>query len=211
MRRSDLYADLQASQEAIYSPLYDYQRIDSTANKLYFFSHPVGQGKTCRNYDGCKTTFDTNMYLANSLPAGQAFLVTGVRVLVVPDCLEHRGFERRDRQDVSRILLGGTLRFILGNRDYLLDGPLAKFPSMMPRTWMAELRFDDMEKEEAHWAAVYNPSIPALNKFAYYSIVPVHIPAHQCFQVIAEMDPGPLHAPAKVGVILDGRLLRVAI
>lgn len=192
--------------EEIAAPRFDYQHVESVQAFQEFFTMPMGMN-TAR---GVKTARDTNMHNAGQLPEGNTFLITGIRVLFIPDYLQHRGRAAEDEQDAKRMLLGGQLRLRIGCRDYLDDGPLAKFPSLMPKTWMGELAYLTPDAEEAHWQLLYDPVPERLARVLSYQLVPVFIAPNQffCVQVLAE--PQPLNAPGKLGVILDGRLIRQA-
>jgi hypothetical protein len=192
--------------EALFAPLFDYQLVRAVLAYQSFFEYPIGsnlQGKV-------RTDRDTNMVMAGCLPAGNSFLITGVRVLFIPDYLEHRGNREADEQDAARMLLGGSLRLRIANREYLNDAPLAKFPTCLPRTWMAELHYRNDEDEEPHWRALYDPSYAKAAGLAYYKITPLHVSPHQQLGVTILHEPGPLNAPARLGVIIDGHRIRGA-
>lgn len=192
--------------DELFSPRYDYQIVDAVQAFTEFFSVPVGIPVR----GGVKTTRDTNMYRPNVLPEENHFLVTAIRVLFVPDALSHRGRKAEDEQDANRMLLGGELRFQIQNRDYVQDGPLAKFPTCLPRTWMGELAYLTPDAEEAHWRAVYDPTLQRIANLHAYKITPLYIQPNQFFRVQICAEPQPLNAPGKLGVILDGHLIRQA-
>lgn len=185
-----------------FAPVYDYQVIESVFAVTTFFAIPVGQSTVAH---GIRTTRDTNIYAAHTLQ--EEFMCTGIRVLFVPDCTRHRGGPE-DAQDARRVLLGGELRFRIGSRDYVRDAPLAKFPSMMPKTWMGELTYLTPDAEEAHWQMLYDPALPRMAKLGYYTMTPYYIQRNQFFEVQILNEPGPLNAPGKLGVILDGIMMR---
>lgn len=87
--------------ESLYAPLYDYQHVDAVLAFQTFFARPMG---TPTPHGGVRTSRDTNMYLAHELPSGVRFLVTGIRVLFIPDYLQHRGRKEADEQDARRVL-----------------------------------------------------------------------------------------------------------
>lgn len=200
------YRDLPL-QEQLASALYDYREIDTVPESIRFFQYPVGMVDP-NTPERPRTRLDTCMMLANQLPMGQQFLLTGVRVLFIPDCRRHRGVKKHDEYDARRVLLGGGVRFMVQNREYLYDTPLAKFPACFPKTWLAELTCLSAEDEEPHWRLLYDPALPRMAGMAYYKMTPVLIQALQYFEVSIEHTPGPLNSTAKLGVILDGRLIR---
>lgn len=195
---------LQPWEETVYAPLYDYRVVRSILAYQCFFQHPVGVAVE----EGVRTQRDTNMMMPGSMPAGNQFLITGLRVLFIPDVLGHRINRHEDEQDVNRMLLGGELRLRIGNREYVHDAPLAKFPSCLPKTWMAELAYLNADDEEARWRAVYDPSVTRAAGMAYYKITPLYIPANMHFMVEIMHEPQALNTPGKLGVILDGHLWR---
>lgn len=185
-------------QDAVWWPLYDFQRIERTRDRFDFFQVPIGGvGMEPR------TERDTNMYMAGHLPHGNAFLATGIRVYFVPDADEHRGRYKQDMQDIKRVLLGGTLRFVVQNRLYTNGAPLARFPSCFPT-------FSTVD--DATFRRLLRKRLLArVQKRAYYEIVPVYLQALQHFRVevtFEKREQAKLNSVGQLGVILDGRLLR---
>jgi len=192
--------------EQLASALYDYHAIDAVKERHDFFHMPQGYHDSALGR--CRTRLDTSMHIASCLPMGNTFLCTGIRVLFVPDAVRHRHRMRKDRQDAGRVLLGGELRLVIANRDYVTQGPLARFPACLPKTWMGELAYLSAEDEEPHWRLLYDPALPRIAAMAYHSLVPLLIQSQQYFRVEINHEAGPLNAPGKLGVILDGRLMR---
>lgn len=190
--------------EEMFAPRYDYRVIDAVQAYTEFFTIPMGM----ETAHGMKTARDTNMVNAGTLPQGCRFLATGIRVLFIPDALAHRGRKAEDEQDAKRVLLGGELRLCVANRDYVVDGPLAKFPTCLPRTWMGELAYLTPEAEEPHWQAIYDPTLQRIANLHAYKITPLFIQSQQFFCVRICAEPQPLNAPGKLGVILDGHIIR---
>lgn len=184
-------------QDAVWWPLYDFQRLDCTRERFDFFQLPIGVGLDPR------TERETNMYLAGCLPHGNSFLATGIRTYFVPDVELHRGRYRQDMQDIKRVLLGGTLRFVIQNRIYSQGAPLARFPSCFPTfSTVDDATFRKLLRKRLLMRA---------QKQSYYEIVPVFIQPQQHFRVeiyFEAHERAKLNAMGQLGVILDGRLLR---
>lgn len=181
--------------DVVWWPLYDFVRIERIHPWLQFFQYPMGQRD--------KTESDTDMYLAGYLPAENNFLVTGIRVLFIPDAYEHRGHDANDRQDLRRVMLHGRLRMQIQNRVYNLGGPLARYPACFPI-------YHDVS-ESFFRRAVRRMSLTRLMKTAYHEVVPVLIAANQAFSVSIHYDDrecATLNSPGRLGVILDGKLIR---
>lgn len=184
--------------DAVWWPLFDFQRVDRLRERHDFFQIPMhGIGMEP------KTEADTNLYNAGTLPSGNHFLATGIRVLFVPDFELHRGRYRQDVQDCKRVLLAGALRFQIQNRIYSQGAPLARFPSCLPM-------FSPVDEQTfRRW--LRKRSLLRVQKLSYFEIVPVYIQDQQHFCVSINFDPKQRHvlnAPGRLGVILDGRMIR---
>ncbi len=108
--------------DAVYNPLYDYQTLSATATSTQrFFQVPIGQAG--------KTITDTNMELAGQLPKGQAFLVTGVQVEILPSTTVGINGTTASKfaDDVYNVLRTGSLVFTIGSKEYIRQGNLMKF------------------------------------------------------------------------------------
>lgn len=185
-------------QDVVWWPLYDFVRVERLQERYNFFQIPLG-GVGMEP----KTEADTNMYLPGQLPSGQQFLACGIRVLFVPDYEANRGRYKQDLQDLKRVLLAGTLRLQIQNRIYAQGAPLARFPSCFPMySGVTPGQFRQYLRKR---------SLYRLAKKSYFEIVPVYIQATLNFLVSVEFDPAhrvKLNAPGRLGVILDGRIIR---
>lgn len=187
--------------DSVWWPLYDFRRIDATRERVDFFQMPIGF-----QVDGvCRTERETNMHVPGHMPHGNDFLATGIRVYFVPDADEHRGRYRQDMQDIKRVLLGGTLRFVVQNRLYAQGAPLARFPSCFPTfSTVDDATFKKLLRKRL---------LMRVQKHAYYEIVPVYLQQLQHFRVEVSFERherAKLNAMGQLGVILDGRLIRDA-
>jgi hypothetical protein len=195
-----------AIKEAVHMPQFDYIEVDRIYESMSFFQRPMGMPKA----DGTvKTVMDTSMHLAGQFPTGTGFMVTGVRVLFVPDWPAHRGNMENDEHDARAMLLGGEFMLRIQNREYLRLAPLALLPPCVPKTWAGELRPVEGDPDaEAQWRAVYDQDPSTRAVYAYMGIVPLWIMENQFFEARITATPGPLRSPGRLGVILDGRLMR---
>lgn len=206
------------TQDAIYSPLYDYQTYAAAGQlQLNFFSVQIGQGTTSHpGGAGPKTEADTNLTNAGMLPAGNRFLCIGIEIEFWPGPTP--GFNvavalsaaevGRQWDDVYVVSRSGWVRFRIQNRDYVLDAPVGKFPST---TRLA----GGMALSDSTVAAtsLVNQIEYAAFAGAAYNIVPVYITATQAFSVQLNW-PNLIALPsavvARIGVRLIGDLIRDA-
>jgi hypothetical protein len=123
--------------ECIRQSLYDsaaYPAAGSTA--IQFFAQPIGQGT---GFGGAaKTTSDTNMTIAGSLPAAQEFLVQNIQVEFWPTTptVTAQMPAAYGTPAIAQIVndayifaRSGTLTFLVGSKNYVQEGPMNKFPS----------------------------------------------------------------------------------
>lgn len=107
--------------DAIYQPLYDYQTLAATAvAQQRFFLTPQGQNN--------RTIVDTNMELAGQIPKGQAFLITGIQVEILPGVPINGTTASKFADDIYNVSKGGALVLSIGSKDFVTQGNLAKFP-----------------------------------------------------------------------------------
>ncbi len=210
MKRPDLFVPMHM--ECYWSPLFDFWTFDEIPPQHEFFVFPVGA--TLKSYPGrMREIQDTNMYLTGQLPAPQEFYITAIRVSFTPDYTQHRGRLELDLQDLRKVLLSGVLELVLGHRRYVYDGPLAKFPVLFP-TYHAESlaalmkELDGQLYKEAQECEDESGRITKLPG-ELYAITPIYLQRNQSFHVrVLFPEPVQLNAPGRLGVILDGYLLR---
>jgi len=190
--------------EVIWQPLYDYQVYAMAgATNMTFFQRSVGSAGT--------TYADTNMSIPGMLPRPQEFLITGIQVYFKPGNAVNRSsvvaatvFENWN--DISDIVFGNSfLKLFIGSKDYLIDGPIGKFPPAFGIAGMAAYMGSttaDMNGRGTDYAKAAG---------RYYSITPVKIPANQNFNVSLNFPVAIAASVAgTVGVILDGFLYRLS-
>jgi len=109
--------------EAITQPLYSYQpypAAGSTQPLQFFQNTPTG----------AVTLEDTNMQLPGQLPAPQSYLVQGIGVDYLSSIIATLGADSAQNalSDLYAILRRGVLTFIIGSKNYLIQGPLLQLP-----------------------------------------------------------------------------------
>lgn len=205
--------------DEVYNPLYDSANYAAAGQlTLNFFQNPIGQGTTTAPGATLgKTEADTNMTNAGLLPAFTKFYCTGLEVQVYPGAASTFGPGRggvadntagQFWNDVYAIGKSGWLRFRVGQRDYVLDGPLINFPSTAGLGGVAALATNTT-------AAASLLSDVSYARFVgqAYTIVPIYIESSQNFLVQMNW-PAVVATPstvaARIFVRLRGRLIRVA-
>lgn len=178
--------------EAIYNPLYDYQTLAATAvAQQRFFQVPIGQSG--------KTLSDTNMELAGNLPKGQAFLVTGLQVEVLPGVAINGTTASKFADDVYTVLKGGSLKFTIGSKDFVVQGNLMKFS---PVNRLA------MDSSTTVGTDRYVYAVGAGREF---QIADLLLESSQNFNVtLFDLPALPSATPGRIGVTLNGFLYRNA-
>ena len=189
--------------EVIWQPLYDIQVYAAAGvTQQTFFQRTVGAAGV--------TQADTNMEAAGQLPNPKAFLCTGIQVVFIPGNAVSiseaaAGTAQENWNDVEAVMNGNAfLRFFIGSKDYLVDGPLSKFTQ--------QFRLDGE-------AAIAGAGTVATTDFVdyathcgrYYSITPVKLPSNQNFSVSLNFPTAiATNVDATVGVILDGFQYRLS-
>src|SRR5262245_35279641 len=205
--------------DEVYSPLYD-SAVYAAAEQLTlnFFQTPVGGGATSApGATGNKTEADTNMTNNGLLPAFTKFYCTGLEVQFYPGAASTYGPGRgavadatagQFWNDVYAVGKSGWLRFRVGQRDYVLDGPLMNFPSTAGLGGVAALATN-----MTTGAATLSDVSYARYVGQAYTIVPIYIESSQNFVVQINW-PAVVALPSTVAgrifIRLRGRLIRVA-
>lgn len=114
--------------EYIRASLYDSATYTASTGhtQLNFFQLPIGQSG--------KTLDDTNMQSAGQLPAGQKFLVKAIKISFLPGVTVDtftavNAALPRQGDDVYTFSRAGWLKFFIGSKSYVEEGPLGRFPS----------------------------------------------------------------------------------
>lgn len=202
--------------DEVYNPLYDFLPYAAAGQlQLNFFQNPIGGGTTSApGATGAKTEADTNMTNNGLLPAFTKFYCTGLEILLFPGAAStfgpgSTGLLAAGGQfwnDVYAIGKSGWLKFRVGQRDYVLDGPLQNFPSTAGLGGTAAI------------ASVATATTQVEIEYARfvgqaYTIVPIYIESNQNFVVQLNwpaLVPTPSTVAARIGVRLRGRLIRTA-
>ncbi len=194
--------------------LYDFQAYASAGQtQLTFFQLPIGQSG--------KTRDDTNMESAGQLPAPKNFLVESIEIYLFPADNIVTVNNAADTvvdvvnfaNDVQAVQESGNLDFFIGSKSYLGEAPLGRFP---PKTCL---------KTEFAFAAVVNQTAAADEvdqisaDYAVFAGRPYFVDPNitlvptQNFNVTLNWATAvalPSGSNARVGVVLDGLLYRLA-
>ncbi len=124
--------------EAIRQPLYDTVEMyngepvpdhEPEEVRLNFFWAPLG---TPQNSSGrMKMFLDTNMFLANQLPATQELLIDGIAVVFIPGKVNQKTLELGNndwQQEVRDFYLNAVLELQIGSKNYALIPALELLP-----------------------------------------------------------------------------------
>lgn len=211
-------------QEVTRQTLYDTQ-LYATAGmaQLQFFTLPQGQGLSAApgNANNPKGLADTNMELAGQLPSPKAMIVESIEVDFTPGgSATANTFTIRPpmifvavaaqtvndaSSDVNAFYKSGFLKFFIGSKDYLIEGPLGRFP---PKT---RLEGDFAVASNSATTGEINIAIVKAGGRPYYLEPPVSLFHSQNWNVtlnwpIAVATPSSFNG--RVQVILDGYLFR---
>lgn len=193
--------------EVIWSPLYDYATYAAAGQTvLTFFQSPVGQNG--------KTYADTNIDAAGQLPNQKAFLVNHIEVMFWPGVSPANakvntaaaGGNPNLSNDEYAFRKSGFLKFFIGSKDYLIDGPLQVFPPSTRVAGYAALS-DSTTVAGAQGTQVDYGSDAGM----LYEIIPVKLESNQNFNVTLNWPTAvalPSNQPARVGIRLGGWLIR---
>jgi hypothetical protein len=127
------------SYEFLTQSLYDSAAYPTTGiAQLTFFQFQVGAGVSVIS-GGAKTLEDTNMLAAGSMPAMQAFVVTGIELDMQPAVPAFTAATlpavfgaqavASPINDVWKVRATGWLQFNIGSKAYMTEGPLMRFPA----------------------------------------------------------------------------------
>jgi hypothetical protein len=179
-------------------PLYDSYPIKSAPFAAEFFSQPLGEHKA---------PADTNMYISNILVPGNSFYTTGIGVYFVPNIEQRPSTRSADLADVLCVLGHGHLQFRVGNRRYLELAPLGAAPPPFPMYWGRDLPALEKMMNEPTKADSEGAKKIGLG----FELVPIYIASQQYFGVTVRIDNCfKLNNPGRLGVMLDGALIREA-
>lgn len=193
--------------EAVRQSLYDYQTYDAANGHsvLSFFQVPQGQSS--------KTQEDTNIEQAGALPSPKRFLVESIEVYFWPgDNIAAFGAQAVNDfvNDVYNVAKSGFLRLFIGSKDYLIEGPLMRFP---PKTCLdidAALADSTTAGSDQQSRIAY----ATMKGRPYRLQPPIFIPPTQNFKVSLEWPNGAVSldssTDARIGVVMDGILYRLS-
>lgn len=214
------------AQEVIRQSLYDtllYPTAGQT--QLQFFALPLGQGLSAApgNANNPKTRADTNMELAGQLPNPKALLVESIEVDFQPGsvataytfalqspivfAVAAAATVTAGMQDVNAFYNTGFLVLFIGSKEYLVEGPMGRFPPKCHR---------EIDTSVVSNSATVGEVIVGIEKAVgrpYYLEPPVLLAPTQNFNVtlnwpVAVATPSGFNGAVKV--ILDGYLGRLS-
>lgn len=192
--------------EVIWQPLFDFQTYPAAGfTNLRFFN--VGAGS------GGKTFDDTNLESpAGSLPVPVNMAITSVEVVFFPGSVQGREVAggavlNQNWNDVQAVGEAGHISLVIGSKEYLLDGPLGRFPPTFRQAGVAGI--------------TGTPAAAAIQGVDYavwagpvYNIVPLRLISQQNFRVDVNFANGVVALPStvdgRIGVRLNGFRYRLA-
>ncbi|MDH5654202.1 MAG: hypothetical protein OEZ39_20285 [Gammaproteobacteria bacterium] len=191
--------------ETVYQPLYDFTTYAAAGQtSLTFFQTPIGQSG--------KTYADTNMESAGQLPSPKSMMVTAISVVFFPGsavnatgALTTTGV---NWEDVNTVHKSGFLKLFCGSKDFIIDGPIGKFPPPFRLTGAAAMADASTAAADLHSQIDY-ASMTGIT----YQIVPITIPPNQNFNVTLNWPTAvalPSTVAGRIGIILDGFLTRLS-
>ena len=203
--------------EGVVWPCFDTCIIENGPVYHDFFQKPVGMSQRgpigvnqrgpigVSQRDKVKTYEDTSMYIPGSFPLGNEFYVIGLGVYFVPNVENYESLTRENNiDDVLKVLGMGYCSFQVGDRKYCGVAPLAMAVPPFPMYWAR-----DDEKLDELLRKGGSVEGAGVIKQRGFEIVPTCIQANQSFVVTIQMvESFKLHAPGKLGVVLDGYLMR---
>lgn len=190
-----------SQREIIWNPLYDYiTYAQAGQTSLTFFQNPVGQSS--------KTLADTNMSLAGQLPSPQSFLLTSIHVELLPPALPGRAViaatgVATNINDVQEVMQSGYLDLQIGNKSYVTEGPLGKYPPTYRLSGIGALALAGEVADKCN--IIDYGQVTGLP----YQVIPFSIPASQNFKVTLNWPTAVgITAATRIGVTLCGYLYR---
>lgn len=199
--------------DVIWQPQYDHISYPAAGiNELLFFQSQKGTGVTSApGGTGSKTYNDTNMELAAQLPQPQVFLALALSFRVYPGINPGRSALAAAAipnfmNDVWQLFRSAYVEFSVGEKVYIREAPMGKFPSQIKLGGGVAL-------SDTTTAGAAQGSALDQTHFAgpIYRISPTGIPWGQNF-VVKVAWPGlvalPSGQPARVGCDLHGWLAR---
>ena len=216
--------------EGVRQSLYDFriQDFEFFQTTLTFFQQSIGAGfSTAQSVlfiGSTKTIHDTNLKIGGAMPSDQAFLVESIELLMLNSSNFATQFINRPAYDfattpndgvplsmtnanvLNQLLSNGALEFIVGDKSYLTEAPLSRFP---PKTYVgvdaALSTNDDVTAPGALGICAFRAE-----GRPYYLDPPIFLRPNQPFKVNLKwpnIGGGNLFI-ARIGVILDGYLYR---
>lgn len=201
--------------EALRASLYDSAAYPSAGSvSIALFNLPIGQGT---GFGGsAKTTSDTNMTIAGSLPAAQEFLVKRISIIFEPTTptVAAQMPAAYGTAAIAQIVndayifnRSGTFTLLIGSKNYVQESPLGRFPQQ------AGFDLSNAALSDATTAAASSQSRIAFAKAEgiHYDLNPnIYLISNQNFGATLSWPEGvqAITNPARVYCHLDGLLYR---
>lgn len=203
--------------EALRQNFYDSNAYPAAGSQaLAFFQVPKGQGT---GFGGAaKTPSDTNMDLAGQLPAQQEFVVESISVEFWPTTptVAAQMPAAFGAQAISQIIndafiftRSGNLTFFIGSKNYVVEGPMNKFPSKQNFHLDAALSDTSTAGANLQSRIAYGYAVGEPYRLSPLKILLI---SNQNFNVTLNWQEGvqAITNPARVFVRLNGMLFRAS-
>jgi hypothetical protein len=199
--------------DIVWSPLYDYQRvkIDETLDfHREFFQFPIGLAcPTGLRGDEARTLEETNLYHPGTLPRGNEFYATAIKVWIVPGWDRAGSWTKEDERDFDTLTSQGHLELRVQNRIWAQFAPLASMPAgfVTPSRLLKPRLSPDQENFLTPFLEILKEVKECVPKIQ--EITPVYIQSQMGFSVhVSFAQALKIESDALMGVILDGYLVR---
>lgn len=211
MAALDQYSVVKQGQyEIIRQTFYDFQTYPQAGTtQLSFFQVPVGQSG--------KTLADTNMTLAGQLPAPQKFVVQSIEVVFFPGVSPGAAAATPTAgaeiftNDTYLVMKSGWIRFTVGQKDYVVEAPIGRFP---PKACRLE-GFAAQSDSSTAGAGQFNRFAYGVMSGRPYPVSPwvkldtsINFVVSANWPAVVALNAG--DTTARIGVVLDGLLVRAA-
>jgi hypothetical protein len=204
------YSVNRPEKEGIRQSLYDFQTYATAGfTSKAFFQVPVGQSS--------KTYDDTNMQAAGSLPSPQRFLIQSISIYLFSGVLASPANDAaapfassQGVNDIAAIAKAGNLTLTVGQKKYLQEAPLGRFPPS------SGIVFNSSMAMATTTAATDSYNVTQYARFGgeVYKINPwILLEPTQNFDItltFATAVATPSGVDARIGVVMDGILYRSA-
>lgn len=190
--------NLPQMKEVLFDPLYDSMTYPAAgAASLTFFQEQIGKGTPA------KTESDTNLDMDGQVGKGKAFKITGISVAFYPGANSNVPVANPNTElnmDVYTFAQNGSLTLKIGDKEFLKQGPLGKFPPVECLAVNASMYGDGASDSSVKYATTYGRE---------FAIVPKLLESNQSFRVeLRDLPALPSNIDGRLVVRLNGFLGR---